>query len=285
MEILGALIIYVVVVSMICLGLGILTSPILFLLYFDQDLALRRLGYRIRQRDIKMKRIIPSSTPFYSGLDEKLKMEFRWRVSYFIESTDFVFKFKTNQHPIKLIIALKAVQLSLFLPARSFTMIHRIIVYEDDYYSQVNQRYHKGEVNPGAGIIALSWSSVVEGLIESYDGLNVLVHELAHALWFEHLMKDHEYTIFDSDAYDQFEELAITEMQIMNNIESHFFRKYGATNKHEFFAVAIENYFERPDAFRTSLPALYDSLIKLLNHNHAMTNVRLAVSAKKNLNL
>jgi Mlc titration factor MtfA (ptsG expression regulator) len=271
------------ILLLFCIGMSVLTSPILLLLYFDRDLGLNRLRYRISQRDAEMKRIIPTSTPFYNGLDEKLKMEYRWRVRYFIDSTDFIFKFKTDQYPIKLVIALKAVQLSLFLPARSFTMIHRIILYEDDYFSQVNQRYHKGEVNPGAGILVLSWSSVVQGLIESNDGLNVLVHELAHALWFEHLLKDHEYTIFNDDAFEQFEEMALREMETMNNSEFHFFRKYGATNRHEFFAVAVENFFERPDAFRTSLPALYDLLIKLLNHNYALPNVRHAVSATKNI--
>ena len=282
MNLFALFVLVVVGVLIISLSLGIITSPILFLMYYDRDLGLKRLRYRLGQRDGEMKRIIPHATPFYSTLTEEQKMEFRWRVDYFMESTDFVFKFQVDQHPIKLLIALKAVQLSLFLPARSFTMIHRIVLYEDDYFSEVNQRYHKGEVNPGAGVMALSWSSVVQGLIESDDGINVLVHELAHALWFEHLFKGNEYTIFDDDAFEQFEAIALREMEEMNNSESHFFRKYAATNRHEFFAVAVENFFERHDSFRTSLPVIHESLSRLLNHNVRRRSVQSALKRNKN---
>ena len=37
-------------------------------------------------------------------------------------------------------------------------------------------------------------------------------------------------------------------------------RDYGATNEAEFFAVATEAYFERPDELRKRAPALFDEL-------------------------
>ena len=40
-------------------------------------------------------------------------------------------------------------------------------------------------------------------------------------------------------------------------------RKYGATNKAEFFAVASELFFERPEKMRSTHPKLYDLLTTL----------------------
>jgi MtfA peptidase len=38
-------------------------------------------------------------------------------------------------------------------------------------------------------------------------------------------------------------------------------------NEHEFFAVAVENFFERPQEFKNAIPELYAILIKLLNQD------------------
>ena len=53
----------------------------------------------------------------------------------------------------------------------------------------------------------------------------------------------------------------------MVNDDQHFLRKYALTNKEEFFAVAVENFFERPAAFKTALPELYSILAKLLKQD------------------
>jgi len=37
-------------------------------------------------------------------------------------------------------------------------------------------------------------------------------------------------------------------------------RSYGATNRAEFFAVATEAFFERPDDVRAEYPQLYEAL-------------------------
>ncbi|MFZ6013111.1 MAG: zinc-dependent peptidase [Bacteroidota bacterium] len=46
-----------------------------------------------------------------------------------------------------------------------------------------------------------------------------------------------------------------------------FFRPYACTNVHEFFAVSVENFFERPAQFKNELPELYDILTQLLKQD------------------
>jgi len=42
---------------------------------------------------------------------------------------------------------------------------------------------------------------------------------------------------------------------------------YAATNYQEFWAVCVENFFERPSTFKIQLPELYDAICKLLNQD------------------
>jgi MtfA peptidase len=49
----------------------------------------------------------------------------------------------------------------------------------------------------------------------------------------------------------------------------HFFRAYGYTNLAEFFAVATENFFERPNEFKKAVPELYAALAKVFKQDLA----------------
>ena len=49
-----------------------------------------------------------------------------------------------------------------------------------------------------------------------------------------------------------------------------FLRSYAGTNEAEFFAVAVEYFFERPQEFQTALPELYGTLGGLLRQDPAV---------------
>jgi Mlc titration factor MtfA (ptsG expression regulator) len=161
------------------------------------------------------------------------------------------------------------VQLTFGLPDIYLQHFHTILVYPNDYYSSITRRYHKGEVNPRFGIIVLSWQSFIDGYINPTDSLNVGLHEMAHALRLENIIRDEEYHFFNQDLMDKFDEFARKACDTMAHEAEPFLRPYACTNAHEFFSVAIENFFERPVAFRSALPELYDVLTKLLNQDPA----------------
>jgi len=165
------------------------------------------------------------------------------------------------------IICSAASQIVLFLPSESLTFFEKILVYPDYYNSSITHKRHKGEVNPALNLIVFSWRGIEEGLDRPDDGLNLLLHEFAHALWLEHKLKHYEYTVLDAELVYQFERLADVEMDNLRSNEQHFFRRYAFANVEEFFAVAVENFFERPDKFYRELPKLYTVLAKILNQN------------------
>jgi len=168
---------------------------------------------------------------------------------------------------MKAIISSAAAQFAMTLPEECFTFYRRIIVYPDYYNSTFTRRIPKGEVNPGLRLIVFSWRGIKEGLEPNNASLNLLLHEFAHALWLEHKLMHHEYKVLDADVVETFVNQAKDEMDTMGSSGDHFFRKYAFQNVDEFFAVAVENFFERSDEFAERLPKLYTTLVTLLKQD------------------
>lgn len=208
---------------------------------------------------------------YYKKLTPEERKRFEWRVYYFITSTEISFRqFKPTQlinyNAARYLIASCASQLSLFLSDDCYDAFYKIIIYPDKYYSPITGQYHKGETNPAAGYIVLSWNSLNSGFANNSDGINLLMHELAHALWLENKIFDYE--IFEAEALEAYEVMAaVTKADMQASGHEHFFRRYALTNEEEFFAVAVENFFERPVQFHAALPDLYVTLVALFKQD------------------
>ncbi len=229
------------------------------ILFYYFPKVLRPLSYKLKPINV-----------YYSKLTPEERKRFEWRAYYFLNTTSIEFRnFEgtkiVNFNAIRYLIASVATQMSLFLSEDSFDAFHRIIIYPEDYVSPVANRKHKGETNPAAGYIVLSLKSLKQGFATREDGINLLMHELAHALWLENQLFD--YDIFEPDALARYLRIANAEMDKLQDGGEHFLRKYAATNREEFFAVAIENFFERPDEFQTELPQLYSAMVYLLKQD------------------
>lgn len=124
---------------------------------------------------------------YYSELPWQVKIKFLRLVRDHVEYFEFVPRQKMKlTRAMKAIICSAASQLVLFLPPESLTFFEKIIIYPDYYNSKLTHKIHKGEVNPGFRLIVFSWKGIAEGLQRTDDGLNLLLHEFAHALWLEH---------------------------------------------------------------------------------------------------
>jgi MtfA peptidase len=205
---------------------------------------------------------------YYTSLPRPLKMKFLRTMRDQYEYFEFVPREKLKlTRAMKAIIACAAAQLLLFLPGQGLQYFRRIIVYPDYYNSRITQRRHKGEVNPGLRTIVFSWRGIAEGLKDKTDGINLLLHEFAHALWLEHKLTGHQYTVLDEQGIKLVEDYAAREIEKLHANENHFFRKYAFENIEEFFAVAVENFFERTQQFYQEQPELYRILARLLKQD------------------
>jgi MtfA peptidase len=205
---------------------------------------------------------------YYQVLSPSGKLSFERKVTTFIYGKRFIPRMIDEVTiEAKVLIAAAAVQLTFGLPDFTLKHFNKILVYPNDYYSGITKRYHKGEVNPRFGIIVLSWQSFIDGYINPTDAFNVGLHEMAHALRLESVIREEASTILDEDLFEEFDryaELVCLQMQLG---ASTLIRPYACTNKHEFFSVAIENFFERPAQFKSELPEVYHMLAKALRQD------------------
>ncbi len=216
----------------------------------------------------RYKEILQKYFKYYQQLSEDNKAKFEKKVTQFVNEKQFIPR-QVDEVTIeaKVLIAASAVQLTFGLPNVYLRLFRRILVYPNDYYSSITKRYHKGEVNPRFGMIVLSWQSFIDGYIEPNDSKNLGLHEMAHALRFENLIRSEDYPPYEAELLEQFDEYS---QKICNDPEfagQTFFRPYACTDAHEFFSVAVENFFERPEDFKNQLPDLYKILARLLGQD------------------
>jgi MtfA peptidase len=169
---------------------------------------------------------------------------------------------------MKLLIGATAVMVSFGFENVHLRHFSKILIYPDDYFSTINKQYHQGEVNPRLGIIVLSWQNFLNGFTGKHDGVNLGIHEMAHALNLENRIHyNRESNFFNPQKWKRFIVEAKKELENMKNGESDFFRASAAINSHEFFAVTLEAFFEKPIEFRSYNGGLYKSLVFLLQQD------------------
>jgi len=212
------------------------------------------------------KDILGEHSAYYRALGAADKNKFERKVCNFLYSKRFI---PRNMPEVtieaKLLIAASAVQLTFGLPTIYLQHFDKILVYPNEYYSSITKQYHKGEVNPRFGIIVLSWNNFMAGYAKE-DAVNLGLHEMAHALRLENIIRNEEYKFFDERLINRFDDIS---RNICRNLKTHanFFRAYACTNEHEFFSVAIENFFERAELFHKQIPELYVILTRLLGQD------------------
>jgi MtfA peptidase len=234
--------------------------------FFFKDFINRHL--LLRRLNIDSLVFLEQNFKFYNRLNFDDKIMFQRRVQKFIRMKEFIPRGELKEVTIemKTLVAASAVQITFGLPSIYFEHFDRIILYPDTYYSTITEQYHKGEVNT-RGVIVLSWKNLLSGYTDESDGRNLGLHEMAHALKIADSITSEEYDFLDSAVYHEFLKYGRMEMQKIVDGEDSFFRDYAASNDYEFFAVAVENFFERPAEFANYHHELYHLLAELLNQN------------------
>jgi MtfA peptidase len=234
--------------------------------HFGGDLINRRLLFKNLQPAFR--EVLSRRSSFYQKLPDPEKRSFERRVQKFIDLKEFVPRggLKEVTPEMQALVAATAMQLTHGFPRVYFRHFKRILLYPDNYYSQINRRYHQGEVNT-KGYILLSWRSFEEGFSNPADGINLGLHEMAHALKIENLIANNDYLYLDPRLMDQIRMEAAGLIDQIRSGQEVFLRPDAGANFHEFFAVAIENFFERPSLFRRQHPRLFSLMRDLLRQD------------------
>jgi len=190
---------------------------------------------------------------------------FERRVHYFISIKDYyTFDELDLTEEMKVLTSAAAIQLTFGFKQFWMPNLKAILIYPTSFQRYEGFPKFRGEFTE-KGYVRLSWQHFEQGYLQPRDGINLGLHEMAHAL--EHL---HEIQFVNDelgDGYELYSKLAVIELKRIRNKESQFLRSYAGTNMYEMFAVCIEYFFEVPDLFKMELPILYASLCKMMNQD------------------
>ena len=117
------------------------------------------------------------------------------------------------------------------------------------------------------GPVILSWADAELGARDETDGHNVVFHEFAHQLDDLSGHTDGVPVLDKAQGYAQWERVFVTAFKThCRKIEAGHrtvFDAYGATGPEEFFAVAVETFFERPAELQSEEAGVYRQLASL----------------------
>ena len=147
--------------------------------------------------------------------------------------------------------------------------LHSVLVYptafwvEDEVEDEAGvvgqrRRILSGEAWDSSRII-LSWEDVLEAARAPGEGYNVALHEFAHYLDSEGLglaASQRPLAAWADDIASEFDSL----LEAVDRSEYTFLDPYAAEDEAEFFAVATEDFFERPVELLGAHPRLYELL-------------------------
>jgi len=202
---------------------------------------------------------------FYAQLDDDLRQRFHTYLKTFAWEKHFIGAGGQEiDDEIRVVVSAAAVRLVLHLGLGYYNRLTEIIVYPSHYKhpDRGDDAVVFGEAHTW-GTVVLSWDAVRHGLANPRDGHDTATHEFAHVLDIgdgafdgtPDLRRFADYSPWAKVMSKNFTSLRAKKKQHRKTL-----RSYGATNEAEFFAVATEAFFEKPQQMRERLPELYEQL-------------------------
>jgi len=218
--------------------------------------------------------ILDANVPLYAKLDDADKKTLRDKTQIFLAEKHFEGCGGLElTDEIRVTVAANACLLLVHLDEEDvFPTVKSILVYPSAYKVPPQRRgglERDGvEVRAGEawkwGTVVLSWDAVRRGAVVPDDGHNVVVHEFAHALDWEDGAGDGAPILPKRSMYGPWAKVLGAEYDELVWASEHGKKElldaYGATNPAEFFAVASETFFEKPERMKREHPELYRQL-------------------------
>lgn len=219
--------------------------------------------------------IVRRRFPLYRRLPPETRKRLEGLINRFLDEISFIGRDGMEiTDDVRLTIASQACLLIVNRPHRWFPTLRTVIVYPGAFKSKVKRSdgyfEHEAHVHAGEswqrGPVVLSWDHTVTGGYKERDGHNVVLHEFAHQLdeatgvsdGAPLLDKDQNATQWALVFQYAYEHLQNRARKGMPSVFDH----YGAIAPAEFFAVAVETFFEKPHELSEEEPKVYEELAR-----------------------
>jgi len=242
--------------------------------------AYRRRRWMMRPLPAEWREILEQRVPFHRWLPESKRARFEGLLQAFAHEKYFVPAGGMEiDDTVRVIISACAARLILHRDLSYYDRLTEIVVYPHDYKHKDDDGRILGEAHHW-GVVVLSWSAVLRGINNPYDGHATAAHEFAHVLdrgggafdgtpTLDRLSAYEPWAVVMSDHYERLQRRGPKVRKVL--------RPYGATNEAEFFAVATESYFEKPTQMLKQTPELYREMQLFYGGDPAATAVSTSV--------
>ncbi len=256
--------------------IGIALVSIFIIFYPDFKKNRRRKELISKPFPEEYAQILEQQLPFYAPLPDHLKKMLHGKILVFLDEIRFEGCGGVSiDDEIRLTISGQASMLLLNDPRSFFNILEVVLVYPSTYVAKManpdgtfEESVRLGE-SWVTGTVVLAWDNVFHGIQNINDGHDVVLHEFAHQLDQESgsgngapiLMGRTSYASWSKVLGNDYKELK----KRTKNFKKTFLDSYGATNPAEFFAVATEHFFEKPEKMKEKHPELFEELKKYYN--------------------
>jgi len=169
---------------------------------------------------------------------------------------------------VELLVAATAIRLIFRRPRWEYRDFGEILVYpggfetDGSYSTDIGGNVAAAGMVHSSGTVIISLPHLLRGFQHENDGLNVGYHEFAHIL--DGYRPDGVPDQLPLGAYEAWVRVMHREFEKVHRGRS-VLRSYAGTNPAEFFACAVEAFFEKPGKVREKAPELYDQLSRFFN--------------------
>ena len=222
--------------------------------------------------------ILKKNIPIYNRVPLELLPHLHGCILLFLHEKDFVGRGITLDEEIRLTISGNACLLLLHRRQTRFPGFKTVIIYPDTYVAKQTNHHdslesiensHRAGESWVRGPIVLSWGDSIRGSLNDKDGHNVILHEIAHKLDEQSgdmnglpvLSDNKHYATWAKVLNEEFNALKHRAKRGKNSVLD----EYGTLSAPEFFAVATESFYEKPQQMKKKLPDLYQELSVFYN--------------------
>jgi len=254
--------------------LAVLTAGTFVFRYWSKQKTRKKL--LLTALSVQQRAIITQHVPLVQKLPSELRRKFEGKVNAFLHQIEFIGcnGLEVNEE-MRLSIAAQACLLVVNSDIW-YKHLSTILIYPGAFKSR--QIEHSGYVvteretirsgeSWSRGPVVLSWAHTEKGATNDKDGHNVVLHEFAHQI--DYLSGQHD----GAPILNSVQSVANWKRVFSKAYRSHVrsiemghktvLDAYGAKGPEEFFAVAVEVFFEKPEALKRVDPAVYEQLVAL----------------------
>jgi len=241
--------------------------PVLFIMARGLHRPMRR--WRLARRGLSdaWRTWLQTHVPLYATLDDAARARYERDVLFFADEQTFeAVEGLPLTDTLRVSVAAGAALLLHGRPDWELPTQRTLLFYPDrfdeDYYGG-DYAVYDGMVH-AQGPIILSAAAVEEDWAHPGNGRNVVLHELAHLFDFDNGGAEGVPSLMARASAEAWQALVRREIRRVR-LGNSLLRGYAATNGAEFFAVAVENFFDRPAALQHRHAHLFEALVAFFN--------------------